>query len=919
MCKKVALIISLALFFVAFGSCFAIAGPAQVSFELSASGDVEKNGTDRPIDEEGLARIKVQLSSPQKGLVSTDYSVVAGSASGSGVDYVLEPGTLTFKPGETEKEITIIIIRDGRDEKDETIELALSDVKGGTLGSISRHTYTIIDSRPLIYFSPSKAVQSESESPLKVTIKLAAASDKTVLVNYRMLSSTASSGVDFEELPAGRLIFKPGETSKTVEVVLIANDVPENSELMVLELSNAINARLEETKYVCTILDKPVEAPAVKRNANSKKLTGLIITGQSNHDWRRGTDAIKQILDQSGLFKIDVAISPDEDEDVKTYKPNFAAYDVVILNYVGDSWCRETEKNLEDYVRNGGGLVAWHAANNSFPEWHEYNLMMGMGGWEHRNEKWGPYLRWTGGRVLRDYSPGEAGDHPSKHVIKMISRSPEHPIMKGLPDEWLHARDGFNVGMRGPAENVEILATAYANIDMDEGTGENEPMIWTVKYGKGKVFHTLLGNTGGTPSVGIECVGFIVTFLRGTEWAATGQVTYEIPDDFPTASEVKRWDAYNPPALKKVPEGVCSVQFEKTSSSSIESKGKLEIGLVLSEAQDKPVTVDFKRVRSTASDKKDYRLKYGTLTFEPGQTRKVLRPITFEGTDTDPPKTMALRLSNPTNAVLGGRSLFTHTFIDNDGLEWDGKQWYYSDIPKNYVVNGKWQFEWEPVDDQQIVVRLPDQRLSEAGDVAEFTYKWLSDGPTTGCDCMPLSGCIDDDVTCAAGTGDFRMGLFDSSGGGYVNADGGGGENEVFRGYRGYKFYVSPHVSKDAGRRLDQNGETHIPGSICKRKHPSADSMLLNKNFNYTRMKITGGYDLPLNTFSVLTLRLERLDNNSIQTSITLNDITYTAIDNDPAHQPQNIDVFAISYPNARNYTRLVLDPTGELIRESED
>jgi hypothetical protein len=172
---------------------------------------------------------------------------------------------------------------------------------------------------------------------------------------------------------------------------------------------------------------------------------------------------------------------------------------------------------------------------------------------------------------------------------------------------------------------------------------------------------------------------------------------------------------------------------------------------------------------------------------------------------------------------------------------------------------------------------------------------------------MPLSECIDDDVTCTAGTGDFRLGLFDSSGGGYVTADGGGGDNEIFRGYRGYKFYVSPHVSKDAGRLLDHNGETHIPGSICKRKHPSDDSMLLNKNFNYTRMKITGGYELPLNTLSVLTLRLERLDNRSIQASITLNDITYTAIDNDPADQPQNIDVFAISFPNARNYTRWVL------------
>ena len=179
MCKKVTLIISLALYFVAFGSCSAKAAPGQVSFELPASGAVEMNGTDRPIDAEGVGRIKVRLSSPQKRLVSADYSVFAGSASGGGVDYVLEPGTLTFKPGETEKEITMKIIRDGRDEEDETVEVALSDVKGGVLGSISRHTYTIMDPRPLVSFSPSRSSQSESESPVKVTVKLAAKSDKS--------------------------------------------------------------------------------------------------------------------------------------------------------------------------------------------------------------------------------------------------------------------------------------------------------------------------------------------------------------------------------------------------------------------------------------------------------------------------------------------------------------------------------------------------------------------------------------------------------------------------------------------------------------------------------------------------------------------------------------------------------------------
>ena len=135
-----------------------------------------------------------------------------------------------------------------------------------------------------------------------------------------------------------------------------------------------------------------------------------------------------------------------------------------------------------------------------------------------------------------------------------------------------------------------------------------------------------------------------------------------------------------------------------------------------------------------------------------------------------------------------------------------------------------------------------------------------------------------------------------------------GGESEIFRGYKGYKFYVSPHVSRNVGRFLDANNETHISGSICKRKHPADDSMLLCKNGNYTRLKITGGYNLPLGTFSLFTARFERIDAACVKISVTLNDTTYTTIDDDPNDQPQKIDAFGIFFPNSRNYTRLVLD-----------
>ena len=52
-----------------------------------------------------------------------------------------------------------------------------------------------------------------------------------------------------------------------------------------------------------------------------------------------------------------------------------------------------------------------------------------------------------------------------------------------------------------------------------------------IKYGEGRVFHTTLGHA----DYSMNCVGFVTTLLRGTEWAATGEVTIAVPEDFPSA------------------------------------------------------------------------------------------------------------------------------------------------------------------------------------------------------------------------------------------------------------------------------------------------------------------------------------------------------------------------------------------------
>ena len=150
------------------------------------------------------------------------------------------------------------------------------------------------------------------------------------------------------------------------------------------------------------------------------KLQVLIIDGQNNHNWQQTTPVLTQILESTGRFTVRVATSPAKGADMATFQPDFTGVDVVVSNYNGALWPAETRKNFVEYVKNGGGFVCVHAANNAFSEWPEYNLLIGVGGWGGRNEKSGPYVRFRDGEVVKDESPGRGGSHGSRHefVVK---------------------------------------------------------------------------------------------------------------------------------------------------------------------------------------------------------------------------------------------------------------------------------------------------------------------------------------------------------------------------------------------------------------------------------------------------------------------------------------------------------------------
>jgi uncharacterized protein len=275
-------------------------------------------------------------------------------------------------------------------------------------------------------------------------------------------------------------------------------------------------------------------APAVA----AEPLKLLIIDGQNNHNWKAMTPFMKGQLEKAGRFTVDVDTTPEKKfppEAWNSFRPEFKKYDVILSNYNGEPWPDEVKQALEQYVAAGGGLVIIHAANNAFPEWVEYNKMIGLG-W--RAPDFGERLTLddSGRPVRTEKGAGPGAGHGPQHEYSVVIRDLEHPVTRGMPREWLHTRDELYHGQRGPAANMHILATAYSD-PAKRGTGAHEPMIWWIPYGKGRVFTTVLGHVTGNDITGIRCIGFLTVMNRGTEWAATGNVTIPIPDNFPTATE----------------------------------------------------------------------------------------------------------------------------------------------------------------------------------------------------------------------------------------------------------------------------------------------------------------------------------------------------------------------------------------------
>jgi type 1 glutamine amidotransferase len=210
---------------------------------------------------------------------------------------------------------------------------------------------------------------------------------------------------------------------------------------------------------------------------------------------------------EGGKFDVRVV-----EEPAGTTAATLAAYDVLVLDYNGPRLGAAAEQAMEEFVRGGKGLVVVHGASYAF----NGLVVLGDG---HRptgliEPPWPAYAKMAGGAWATTPKTG----HGPRRLFTVKFTDREHPVTRGLGDSFVISDELYRNFALQP--NIHVLATAWDD-PKRQGTGKDEPLLWTVSYGSGRVFHTALGHD----LTAMNEPAFVRTFVRGAEWAATGQAS----------------------------------------------------------------------------------------------------------------------------------------------------------------------------------------------------------------------------------------------------------------------------------------------------------------------------------------------------------------------------------------------------------
>jgi len=210
----------------------------------------------------------------------------------------------------------------------------------------------------------------------------------------------------------------------------------------------------------------------------------LIVTGIDHpaHNWRQTAPVLAEVLQKDSRLQVRIVEDPHFLDSSALHR-----YDVVVLHFM--NWEQpapgsRARANLREFVQSGKGLFIVHFACGAFQDWPEFHNLAGR--------VWDPKLR----------------AHDPRGPFRVNITDVNHPITQGM--QSFETDDELYTCLAGDLA-VKVLATARSKVD-----GKEYPMAFAFNYGKGRVFHSLLGHDVKA----ITNLNVAELFRRGCAWTA---------------------------------------------------------------------------------------------------------------------------------------------------------------------------------------------------------------------------------------------------------------------------------------------------------------------------------------------------------------------------------------------------------------
>ncbi|MCB9149073.1 MAG: hypothetical protein H6641_09955 [Caldilineaceae bacterium] len=652
----------------------------------------------------GVITADVIMSTAPSQQVTVDCALSGGTAT-VGDDYVDATGTLTFAPGETQKNVQITIQNDALDEDDETFTLTLNNPTNAQLGTISSAIMTIVDDdpSPTVQFENASYTAAEDAGLMTANVLLSVASSRPITVSYATADGTATAGSDYTAA-SGTLIFAPGETSRAVQINIGEDALHEADETVMLVLSNPVNATLGSVNpATLTIMDNDA-APAVQLGSSD------FVANEAS-----ASATISVVLSASAGQTVTVDVTPgggsataESDYVGGAITAQFAPGETiqfVTLTLIDDSM-DEVDETVQLALSNANGAELGALTSgqltivdDDLPPTVQFAQTTFEAGEASGTANVTVTLSTASGKpvsVAYATSDGTAkADADYTAVSGSVNFAPGEtskaisvPILDDLLDEGdetlaLTLSNPTNATL-GAVTNAVLtitdndalvrLGNATYSAAEDAGTLAVEVQL-NAALDHPVTVHVATGDDTATAGSDYVAINDDVTFAVGeTSKQLLIQITDDAADEADERFTIALSDALGAkvtaPAQATITiidnDAALTAQFSQADYTAVEASGAAPISVTLSQASSAAVTVAYTVSGGSASAGQDFAGSTGVLNFAPGETTKSFTVAITDDAVDEADETVFLSLSNPTGAQLGAPAQATLTIVDDE-------------------------------------------------------------------------------------------------------------------------------------------------------------------------------------------------------------------------------------------------------------